>query len=270
MKKLFTIALIIFSLSLCACNTTNTLPIDSDATYGSGPGKTVPAPQTEPVDIEGIKGAKITDEPYSTGGNKDYTVLGKKYVVWRDVKSYQEIGIASWYGPGFHGRNTSNGERYNMNGYTAAHKNLPLPSFLKVTNLSNGKAIIVRVNDRGPFHQNRILDLSKGAASALGVIGPGTAKVKIVLIKVKSSKKQTTEDVMNGFKPYIQVFTTDDYEKALDIKNKISKLTKQKTFLEKSNNKYRIKVGPLTSKNSTSTMSIIKRSGYNNAFFSSK
>ncbi len=240
------------------------------AQYGTGPGYRIPAPQTEPPNLQGVKGAKITNERYSTSGNKDYRVLGKNYMVWRDITSYQEEGIASWYGPGFHGNKTSNGEHYDMNGYTAAHKNLPLPSFLKVTNLQNGKALIVRVNDRGPFHGNRILDLSKGAARALGVLGPGTAKVKVELIKTKINGSQTDIAIMEGFKPYIQVFVTDNYQKAMEIKNKVAQTTNKKAYIEDSNYKYRIKVGPLTKKDNISTMNKIKSLGFNNAFFTTK
>lgn len=108
-------------------------------------------------------------------------------MVWRGCNSYIEEGVASWYGPGFNGKKTSNGEVYNQKGYTAAHKNLPLPSYLKVTNLTNGKKVIVRVNDRGPFVGTRIIDLSEGSARAIGMIGAGTAKVRIELINVNSN-----------------------------------------------------------------------------------
>ncbi|MBQ4246129.1 MAG: septal ring lytic transglycosylase RlpA family protein, partial [Succinivibrio sp.] len=156
--------------------------------YGTGPNKTRPKEQKEKVNISGIGGAKPVYEYQRTGGcNKDYKVLGKNYMVWNGTSSYIEEGTASWYGPGFHGKKTSNGEIYNQKGYTAAHKNLPLPSYLKVTNLRNGKKVIVRVNDRGPFVDNRIIDLSEGSARALGMIGTGTSKVRIEYIKVNSN-----------------------------------------------------------------------------------
>ncbi len=155
-------------------------------TYGTGPNKTRPYPQSDPVNINGVGGATPKYEPLSRGGNKDYTVLGQNYMVWTNCHSYQEIGTASWYGPGFHGNKTSNGETYNQKGYSAAHKNLPLPSYVKVTNLENGRAVIVRVNDRGPFHESRIIDLSEGAAKALNMTGKGTAKVKLELIDMRS------------------------------------------------------------------------------------
>lgn len=156
-------------------------------TYGTGPNKTKPYPQSEKVIVKGVPGAKPKYEPVSRGGNKDYKVLGQNYMVWTGCSSYQEVGTASWYGPGFHGNNTSNGERYDQRGFTAAHKNLPLPSYLKVTNLENGKAVIVRVNDRGPFHGSRIIDLSEGAAKAIDMTRKGTAKVKLELINVRGT-----------------------------------------------------------------------------------
>ncbi len=159
---------------------------DSDgATYGSGPDNTKPYPQSEEVNLNDVPGATPKYEPLSRGGNKNYSVMGKNYRVWRDCNSYLEIGTASWYGPGFHGNKTSNGEVYNQKGYSAAHKNLPLPSYLKVTNLENGKAVIVRVNDRGPFHGTRIIDLSEGAAKAIDMKAKGTAKVKLEYIDVR-------------------------------------------------------------------------------------
>ncbi len=168
-----------------AYNQTHGAAAADGAVYGTGPDKTIPYPQQEPVNLNGVGGASIRYELPSRGGNKDYTVFGENYQVWTGCSSYLEIGTASWYGPGFHGNNTSNGEYYNQKGFTAAHKNLPLPSYLKVTNLENGRAVIVRVNDRGPFHGQRIIDLSEGAAAAIGMIGNGTATVKLELIDVR-------------------------------------------------------------------------------------
>lgn len=156
--------------------------------YGTGPNKTRPMPQTSPVNLQGVGGSKPIYESQRSGGcNKDYRVLGKNYMIWNGADSYIEEGTASWYGPGFHGKKTSNGEVYNQKGYTAAHKNLPLPAYLKVTNLRNGKKVIVRVNDRGPFVGDRIIDLSEGSARAIDMVGTGTAKVRIELIKVKTN-----------------------------------------------------------------------------------
>jgi rare lipoprotein A len=102
--------------------------------------------------------------------------------------NYDETGIASWYGPDFHGKATANGEPYDMNGLTAAHRTLPIPSIVQVTNLDNGRSIQLRINDRGPYVRNRILDVSRRAAQLLGFIGPGTAKVRVKILKDESMR----------------------------------------------------------------------------------
>lgn len=153
--------------------------------YGTGPGHTRPMPEQGKVDLSGVASVPIRYENGDGRGcNRDYNVLGKDYEVWNGMDSYIEEGTASWYGPGFNGRKTSLGEIYDQKGLSAAHKNLPLPSYLKVTNLQNGRKLVLRVNDRGPFSGSRILDLSEGAARQLGVIGPGTAKVRIEYLDV--------------------------------------------------------------------------------------
>jgi rare lipoprotein A len=116
---------------------------------------------------------------YTVG--KPYTVRGRTYVPAEDT-SYRAEGIASWYGPDFHGGLTANGERYNMNGISAAHPTMPLPSYARVTNLDNGRSIIVRVNNRGPFVRNRLVDLSVGAARALDFYRHGTARVRVEFV----------------------------------------------------------------------------------------
>ena len=119
-------------------------------------------------------------EPKSRGGNKSpYEVWGKKYWVMDSAQGYVAEGTASWYGNKFHGHKTSNGETYDMYSFSAAHKSLPLPSYVKVTNLDNQRSVIVRVNDRGPFHGDRLIDLSYAAAARLGYHKKGLARVKI-------------------------------------------------------------------------------------------
>jgi rare lipoprotein A len=128
-------------------------------------------------------------EPRSRTGNMEsYVVRGRRYFTKDDSRGHVERGIASWYGPGFHGRKTSNGEPYDMNAMTAAHKTLPLPTYAQVTNLQNGKTAVVRINDRGPFHGPRVIDLSRAAATKLGVIGTGTAEVEVRALDPTSSE----------------------------------------------------------------------------------
>lgn len=148
------------------------------------------------LDKRKIEDATPRVEPKSRGGNPEsYSVFGKRYKVMKSAKGFKERGDASWYGTKFHGRLTSNGERYDMYKMTAAHKNLPLPTYVQVTNLDNGKKVVVRVNDRGPFHKGRVIDLSYAAATKLGILKKGTGRVEVEAIdprtwsKSKSSAK---------------------------------------------------------------------------------
>lgn len=113
---------------------------------------------------------------------KPYKINGVTYYPMESADGYSEVGIASWYGPGFHGKLTANGEKYNQKAMTAAHKTLPLPTLVKVENLENGKSVVVRVNDRGPYSKGRIIDLTEVAAKRLGMIDKGTAKVRVSVL----------------------------------------------------------------------------------------
>jgi rare lipoprotein A len=138
-----------------------------------------PAPATAPP-ATSVPDAVPRIEPRSRSGNPPfYDVFGKRYFVLSSSVGYVERGVASWYGPGFHKVRTSIGEPYDMYGMTAAHKTLPLPAYVRVTNLQNGLSVVVRVNDRGPFVGNRIIDLSYTAASKLGMLRNGTAIVEV-------------------------------------------------------------------------------------------
>ena len=154
---------------------------DEDYTPGGlyAPGVSDSAPG-HALDISGIAEPEPRAEPASRYGNRSpYTVLGKSYRVLPSAEGYSERGIASWYGQKFHGRQTSSREVYDMCSFSAAHKTLPLPSYVRVTNLDNGRSAVVRVNDRGPFHAGRIIDLSYAAAVKLGVDRTGTARVEV-------------------------------------------------------------------------------------------
>ena len=135
------------------------------------------------VDETKIPNAVPKPEPLAKYGNmSSYRVFGKRYYTLKSSKNYEAVGVASWYGTLFHARRTSSGEPYNMLAMTAAHKTLPLPTYVEVTNLKNQRKIIVKVNDRGPFESNRLIDLSYVAAKKLGMLGHGTTKVKIKAI----------------------------------------------------------------------------------------
>jgi len=131
------------------------------------------------VDVSNIPDAVPRPEPISERSSRPYHVFGVSYRPLASASGYRERGVASWYGKKFHGQHTSNGETYDMYAMTAAHKTLPLPSYARVRNLNNGKSVIVRVNDRGPFLDNRLIDLSYAAAYRLGILGTGTGIVEV-------------------------------------------------------------------------------------------
>jgi len=136
-------------------------------------------PESIPSNLDQVPDAVPKDEPFHRGANKPYTVFGKTYVPVVNREPYRERGIASWYGRKFQGQKTASGEPYDMFAMTAAHPTLPIPSYAKVTNLKNGKSVVVRINDRGPFHSNRIIDLSYAAAARIGLAGPGSGMVEV-------------------------------------------------------------------------------------------
>ncbi|OHC62946.1 MAG: hypothetical protein A2045_15665 [Rhodocyclales bacterium GWA2_65_20] len=141
-----------------------------------GPGDNAPA------DLDAIPDAVPRAEPPHRFANNPYSVLGRDYVPLRPGAPYQARGIASWYGRKFHGQKTSSGEPYDMYGMTAAHPTLPIPSYVRVTNPANGKSVVVRINDRGPFHAGRLIDLSYTAAWKLGYVGNGSTLVEVASI----------------------------------------------------------------------------------------
>lgn len=230
--------------------------------------------------------AELTDalaraEVHSRGGNKPYNVRGIDYTVLKSAENFEQIGIASWYGKKFHGHLTSNGEIYDMYSMSAAHKNLPLPTYLKVTNLANDKSVIVRVNDRGPFHENRIVDLSFSAAYKLDMLKTGTAKVKITAItdfspKTKSTTPSTTSAVKvsnstsANSKNIIQILATSKRELAQTTANNIAKQYSQPVTFPEKNGIYRIQIGPIVNeKMQQSLLKQLKASGYPNAYLRS-
>ncbi|MBL4762771.1 MAG: septal ring lytic transglycosylase RlpA family protein, partial [Gammaproteobacteria bacterium] len=164
------------------------------------------------------------------GNQKSYIVFGKRYYVRSSAAGYRQRGIASWYGKKFHGRKTSNGEKYNMYGMSAAHKTLPLPTYVKVTNLDNRRSVILRVNDRGPFVKDRLIDLSYTAAKKLGIIKSGTGLVEVRVVDPRGqhevgaravpldSSKPATEEA----KIFIQFGSFASRQNALNLKNRLN------------------------------------------------
>ncbi|MGL4722728.1 MAG: septal ring lytic transglycosylase RlpA family protein [Desulfovibrionaceae bacterium] len=176
------------------------------------------------------------------GHYRPYTVFGKRYYPLYSAEGFKEEGLASWYGKDFHGKKTSNGETYNMYAETAAHKTLPMGTIVKVTNVENKKSMVLRINDRGPFVGDRVIDLSYTAAVKLDVLPKGTARVRIDVLKAPQAIKRSHEDN----KYYVQVGAFSDEYKASSVKRSISQQGLS-TRLIKADNRavWRVQVGPL-------------------------
>lgn len=174
-------------------------------------------------------------------GTKPYTVRGKTYYPLKSAHGFVEEGIASWYGPGFHGKTTANGERYNQYAMTAAHKLLPLGTRVRVTHLGNGKSVIVRVNDRGPFVEDRIIDLSRTAATRLNMMGTGTARVRIQSLGGISELAENG-DIKGDF--YVQVGAFASKESAYKLIQTLAKAGHKGRLEFGSNNLWNVQVGP--------------------------
>ncbi len=232
------------------------------------------APSKIPVDILSIPDAVPRFEPHSKHANPDsYTVWGKRYKVMRSGQGYRERGISSWYGTKFHGKKTANGETYDMFAMTAAHKTLPLPSFVRVTNLKNGRSVVVRVNDRGPFHDNRIIDLSYAAAIKLGIHKTGTGFVEVQTVEPEEVVSTKPRQPKSKEKIFLQVGAFRQKTNALALKNKLSILQNigyriQQTKTIDNQRFYKLQLGPLSSVNEADQlMQRLAKFGISNSHF---
>lgn len=250
-------------LFLCACQTysvTYEAPVEIGV-KDSGPATTLA--------VDHIPDAVPVNEPRTKAGNKSpYTVLGKTYRVVQSTVGFEQEGYASWYGKKFHGKKTSNGEIYDMYGMTAAHKTLPIPTFVELTNVENGKKAIVRINDRGPFHGDRIIDLTYTAARKLGFANNGTGKVKLRVIEPDGSRyyeglsdSSPTPAASPGIAPkprnsggyeipegtFLQLGAFGDFERAQKFRQSAAALTTYPINFEPVPERgiYRILLGPL-------------------------
>ena len=254
---------------------------------GTGCGTTTQKPSAPPVkkDDSNLSEVVPTETPPSRTGNPDsYVVFGKRYHVDNTSEGYLERGTASWYGSKFHGRKTSSGAIFNMYNITAAHRTLPIPSYARVTHLNNGRSLIVKINDRGPFAHNRIIDLSYAAAKKLGIIKSGTAKVEVLALPpyqylrehrkarpIKTNAKpawaappvqpiptptqRTATDVtetssvagsVSGKPVFIQVGAFSNRDNAELLKNRLTNRLSHPVRIESSENQwYKVRVGPL-------------------------
>ena len=215
----------------------------------------------------------VTPSKYGNPGS--YEVFGETYHVMGSSARFQQKGIASWYGNKFHGERTSSGEDYDMYAMTAAHKTLPIPVYVEVTNHDNGRKAIVKVNDRGPFHEGRIIDLSYAAATKLGVAMSGTANVSIRVVTTKNEEKRqrsaaiVESPVSDGDKLYVQVAAFSTEENALSHLGKLQGegFSDVRLHIESKKGKalYRVRIGPLPSEHvAKQVLSQLKQNNHQN------
>ena len=233
--------ILILSLFLGACSTTR------KGGYYSNDG-----PDSRPRDVSQVKEPVPRSEPLSKHGNKPYIVFGKSYRPLKNATGYSKKGTASWYGKKFHGRRTSNGEKYDMYAMSAAHKTLPLPSYVRVRNLDNNRSVIVRVNDRGPFLHNRLIDLSYAAAYRLDIIRTGTGRVEVTAItsgQTYPDQVKTNNTGNIGGKIYLQVGAFSSQENANNLSSSLQARLDQTVFVQEgrieSGTIYRVRIGPM-------------------------
>ena len=244
---------------LAACSTSQPPEPPADSRYSINQDR-APSVQIDPASVP-----DAVPEPVArtlAGNRSPYTVLGETYRVMATEEGYAERGVASWYGEKFHGHFTSNGEVFDMFKATAAHKSLPIPSFLRVTNLENNRSIIVRVNDRGPFHSDRVIDLSYGAAVKLGFANIGTARVHLEAIlppkfygearqyAVNQNSRAAIEISPGQGNRYLQVGAFSNPTTAQRVVQQVEKITTLPIFIQQVVNNsnqvlHRVRVGPI-------------------------
>ncbi|MDX1433582.1 MAG: septal ring lytic transglycosylase RlpA family protein [Gammaproteobacteria bacterium] len=214
------------------------------------------APTSHPVDLARVPDAVPKVEPRARYGNpQSYVVHGRRYHVKGSSAGYRERGVASWYGRKFHGRRTSSGEVYDMYRMTAAHRSLPLPTFARVTNLENGRQVVLRINDRGPFHDNRLIDLSYVAAWKLGILAKGTGFVEVEAIDPRAPAPPPAQVAKaaapNGaqVRMYLQTGSFSNWTNAERLKGRIAPVAARPIEIQPAvvagRTTYRVRVGPI-------------------------
>ena len=203
-----------------------------------------------PIDAADVEDAVPRADPILAVGNKSpYTVLGVSYEILDDARNYREKGIASWYGTKFNGHKTSNGEIFDLYKATAAHKTLPIPSYALVTNQNNGRTVVVRVNDRGPFHADRLIDLSYGAAVKLGYMEQGTAPVEVEVLNITGVDDRRNS--VGGSYRYLQLGAFSEEASAARLRTELEGLVVAPVAVSpvQSGDKmlYRVRIGPVSS-----------------------
>lgn len=259
MKKTLTLVALATVLSLAACSSTPpvqqaSVPAPAKPAQKSGGYYLDDGPEPNPPpNLAAVPDAVPRDEPLHRFANRAYVALGNSYTPMTSRRAFTEEGVASWYGRRFHGRKTASGEPYDMYAMTAAHPTLPIPSYARVTSLANGKSVIVRINDRGPFHSKRIMDLSYTAAYKLGYLGSGSTRVRVESLDPES---YDTQGEILGEGIYLQVGAFSRAENARQLLDRLVHelgLDAAQTRLVLNGALHRVQLGPYVSDDAAHT-----------------
>jgi rare lipoprotein A len=208
-------------------------------------------PSSIDLKAEDVADATPREEPLARYGNHSpYEVFGRKYYVMKSSEGYHERGTASWYGSKFHGRKTSSGEPYDMHLATAAHKSLPLPTYAEVTNLDNGRKVVVKINDRGPFKDDRLIDLSYGAALRLDMVASGTARVEVRALDVKhvNHGASSTRTAVASGDNWLQAGAYGRRDGAEELAGRLAKANLKPVSIRDTDELFRVWLGPYGSR----------------------
>lgn len=277
LKKVLLLIFLALFISSCSKKSQKRTPITNEGRYSIAQDL---APDSADFDVTTLEQWDIKPEGKSHYGNHSpYVVFGKTYYLANTEKNFEQSGTASWYGKKFHGHTTSNMEIFDMYKLTAAHRTLPLPSYVEVTNVDNNKKVIVRVNDRGPFKSKRIIDLSWAAAKALDYEQKGLANVHVRLIQAPNSQQKNktaaTQQVIeyktkhkNGGLKFLQIGAFSQKAKALDIARQMSRIILLPIHVSNTitaNPLYRVRIGPLSeNENIIDIIQKVHRKGFTN------
>ena len=257
MKTILILGATAIALILAGCGSTPSAHAKTSTTVTSdkgggyylddGPGSSPPS------NLDDIPNAVPRDEPLHRFANRTYVVLGNTYTPQTRRQSYREEGMASWYGRRFHGKKTASGELYDMYAMTGAHPTLPIPSYVRVTALKNGRSVIVRINDRGPFHKNRLIDLSYAAAHKLGYLGQGSTQVRVESIDPADAGIQ---DDSSSEGLFLQVGAFGQPENAQNLSDKLKRelgLSDERVRVVLIGSLHRVQIGPYASEDDAHT-----------------
>lgn len=251
MKTILIPSVVAITLALAGCSSSPTVSDKpaASAKHAKGGGYYLDdgPDAAPPPNLDAIPDAVPRAEPLHRYANRPYNVLGGSYVPQTQRRAHSEEGVASWYGKRFHGRKTASGERYDMYGMTAAHPTLPIPSYVRVTSLASGKTVVVRINDRGPFHKKRIIDLSYAAANKLGYISNGSTRVRVDSLD-SAAYDTTGEVIQQGV--YLQVGAFSSSGNAQQLLARLAReleLDTQQTRVVLTGKLHRVQLGPYPS-----------------------